>query len=191
MIVSLHVFLSFFLYTGTPHAKRAFFIACTSLFLSFCSGTLVIVSYVTDIFNRTGSSLSEKDSSILISITQIVANLVLLNIVERFNRRVSIFILCAIRHETFYSQYIYVSFPDTVHWSVAIDCDQLFYIQCLLFAMVQRAGIRMDATILFGLHHLFQLARPHSDSIHCHEWIISKKGEQTIDKTQLISFIDL
>lgn len=78
---------------------------------------------------------------------------------------------------------IYVSFADTVHRSVAIDCNQLFHIQCLLFSMVQGAGIRMDATILFGLHHLFQLARPHSDSIHCHEWIISKKGEQTIDQT--------
>lgn len=73
----------------TPHAKKASFIAFTSLTLSFLSGTITIVSFVTDIFTRTGSALSEKNSSILMSIAQIVANLVFLNIVERVNRRVN------------------------------------------------------------------------------------------------------
>lgn len=75
--------------TVTPQAKKAFFIAFTSLTLSFLSGTITIVSYVTDIFIKTGSSFSAKNSSLLVSITQITANLVLLNIVERINRRVS------------------------------------------------------------------------------------------------------
>lgn len=77
-----------FIFLVTPHAKRAFFISFTSLALSFLSGTLTILAYVTDIFTRTGSSLTEKNSSLLVSITQIIANLVMLNIVERFNRRV-------------------------------------------------------------------------------------------------------
>lgn len=50
------------------------------------------MGYVTDIFYRSGSSLSEKNSSILVSITQIIANLVFLNIVERVNRKVCIFL---------------------------------------------------------------------------------------------------
>lgn len=45
---------------------------------------------MTDIFTKTGSSLSAKNSSLLVSITQIIANLVLLNIIERINRRVLI-----------------------------------------------------------------------------------------------------
>lgn len=76
------------LFLVTPHARKAFFISFTMLLLSFSSGTLTILSYVTDIFSKTGSSLSAKNSSLLVSITQIIGNLVLLNIIERINRRV-------------------------------------------------------------------------------------------------------
>lgn len=72
----------------SPHAKKSLFISFMVLTLNFSSCTIVILSYVTDIFTKTGSSLSPKSSSLLISITQITANLVLLNIVERVNRRV-------------------------------------------------------------------------------------------------------
>lgn len=78
-------------YLGSPHARRAFFIAFTSIMLSFLTGIIILMGYVTDIFYRSGSSLTEKNSSILVSITQIIANLVLLNIVERVNRKVCIF----------------------------------------------------------------------------------------------------
>ncbi|XP_031623102.1 uncharacterized protein LOC116340647 [Contarinia nasturtii] len=71
----------------TPQAKKALFIGFVSLTLSFLSGTLTIISYVTDIFEKTHSSLSEKHSSILVSVVQLTANLLLLNIVERFNRK--------------------------------------------------------------------------------------------------------
>ncbi|XP_055296383.1 facilitated trehalose transporter Tret1-like [Sitodiplosis mosellana] len=71
----------------TPQAKKAFFIAFTAFTLSFLSGTMTIVSYVTDIFVKTGSSFSAKNSSLFIAIIQISANLVLLNFVERVNRR--------------------------------------------------------------------------------------------------------
>lgn len=78
-------------FLGSPHARRAFFIAFTGIVLSFLTGIIILMGYVTDIFYRSGSSLSEKNSSILVSITQIIANLVLLNIVERVNRKVCIF----------------------------------------------------------------------------------------------------
>lgn len=73
----------------TPQAKRAAFISFTSLFLSFICGVLVILSYVTAIFVETGSTLSAKASSFLISFTQLAANVIFLNIVDRFDRRVS------------------------------------------------------------------------------------------------------
>lgn len=76
-----------YLVSGTPHAKRAFAITIPSLFLSLFTGVLSIPSFTTFIFNETGSSLSEKDSSILVSIITLAANLVTLNIIERFNRR--------------------------------------------------------------------------------------------------------
>lgn len=76
------------LFLGTPHAKNAFFISFTSLTLSFLTGAFTIVGFATYIFKETGSSLSEKDSSILVSITLLTGNLIFLNIVERINRRV-------------------------------------------------------------------------------------------------------
>lgn len=77
-------------YLVTPQAKRAIFISLTSLTLSFASGTVIILCYVTDIFAKSGSSLPTKHSSLLVSITQITANLIFLNTVERINRRVCI-----------------------------------------------------------------------------------------------------
>lgn len=76
-----------YLISGTPHARRAFAITIPSLFLSLFTGVLSIPSFTTFIFNETGSSLSEKDSAILVSIITLAANLVTLNIIERFNRR--------------------------------------------------------------------------------------------------------
>lgn len=64
------------------------FIAFSLYTLCLASGSLTILSYVTDIFTKTGSSLSPKNASLLVSVTQIIGNLVFLNIVERFNRKV-------------------------------------------------------------------------------------------------------
>lgn len=159
--------------TVTPHAKRAFFISFVSLSLSLLSCTLVIISYVTDIFNRTGSSLSEKNSSILISITQIIANLVLLNIVERINRRVIIKSCFSANSTVFTIIFFYRIFADTLHMVVAVSNGKLLLICRILFVLVQKTRIRMDATILCCLHRLFQLAWTSSDSIDDHQWNIS------------------
>lgn len=117
----------------TPHAKRAFFISFTSLALSFLSGTLTILAYVTDIFTRTGSSLTEKNSSLLVSITQIIANLVMLNIVERFNRRVFllfVFISANLycNKKTFFLQTLYI-------WSSVLTTASyiMFGVYCLFW----------------------------------------------------------
>lgn len=74
--------------SGTPHAKNALFISFTALTLSFVTGALTIVGFVTQIFKESDSSFSEKHSSILVSITSLTGNLIFLNIVERINRRV-------------------------------------------------------------------------------------------------------
>lgn len=77
-------------FSVTHEAKCAMFISFTSLFLSFIGGVVIIFVYVTAIFNATGSSISDKDSSLLIALVQLSANIVVLNIVDRFNRRVPI-----------------------------------------------------------------------------------------------------
>lgn len=78
------------LVSGTPHARKALFISLTMITLAYSAGTLTILAYITQIFNETGSILSEKESAILISVTQLTGNIVMLNIVERFNRKVVI-----------------------------------------------------------------------------------------------------
>lgn len=68
--------------------KEPFFIAFTSVMLSLLCSTYTITGYVTDIFNKTGSSFTEKNSSILIAVITLLTNLLFLYIVERLNRKV-------------------------------------------------------------------------------------------------------
>lgn len=87
----VHILLSnifIFKFSVTAKAKKAICVAFVSLLLSFFSCATVTFNYVEDIFKRTGST-SSKEYSLLISIVQLVANLIFLNIVERFKRRVS------------------------------------------------------------------------------------------------------
>lgn len=55
--------------------------------LAYLTGTVTILNYITVIFAQTGSALTEKHSSVLVSLTQLAGNLVFMNIVERFNRK--------------------------------------------------------------------------------------------------------
>lgn len=72
----------------SPHAKKAFFVSFASMNIGFFCGIWFMATYVTDIFDKTGSTFSPKNSSLLISIVTLFTNLVFLNIVERFNRKV-------------------------------------------------------------------------------------------------------
>lgn len=65
------------------------------LFLSLLTGVLSIPNFTTAIFNESGSSLSENDSAILVAIITLAANLLTLNIIERFNRR-TLYILSSV-----------------------------------------------------------------------------------------------
>lgn len=78
----------YFFHLGTPHAKKALAISLSMVSLAYLTSPSTIVAYVTQIFKETGSIKSEKESAVLISITQLTANIVILNIVDRFNRRV-------------------------------------------------------------------------------------------------------
>lgn len=63
--------------------------------LAYLSGVVTILNYITIIFKETGSALSEKHSSILVSVTQLTGNFVFMNIVERFNRK-TLYIMSAV-----------------------------------------------------------------------------------------------
>lgn len=75
-------------FSVTPQAKKACFIAFTSYVLCFLCGTMAVVNYITEIFAETGSSLSIKNSSFLVSIGNLIGNLMFFAIVEQFKRRV-------------------------------------------------------------------------------------------------------
>lgn len=72
----------------SPQAKKAFFVSFSLLILT--GPSWVFPAFVADIFNRTGSTFSEKNSSLAISVTTLITNLVFLNFVERFNRKVMV-----------------------------------------------------------------------------------------------------
>lgn len=157
---------------GTPHAKKAFFISFLSLMLSFFCGTIVMIAYVTTIFSKTGSSLSEKTSSLLIAVTTLVANFVFLNIVERFNRMV-----CN-RLKHFFRPFKCESFSnsqsilnilletDTLYRLSDFNCGKLLFIWCILFAVAQPTRLPMDASIYFFINHFYQLHGIDAGSVH-------------------------
>lgn len=174
-----NLFCDFSFFSVTRHVIKAFLISFISLTLSFASCTLVILGYLIDIFTKTGSSLSAKDSSLLISITQILANLVLLNILERINRRVSLFFPCQCQCQ--YTQYsIFENYIlQTLYiGSSLLTMASFFPIRCLFDAVDWSACVRLDANILFGLYNFFQLVRTHSRSIRCNYGNIPKEGVQ-------------
>lgn len=74
----------------TRNALKAMFISFTLLVLSLFTFCHTLPLFVTETFERTGSSFNTKDSSIFISIVTLVTNMVFATVVERFSRKVSI-----------------------------------------------------------------------------------------------------
>lgn len=168
-----------FEYSVTPHAKRAFFISFTPLTLSFISGSSVMINYATAIFKKTGSSLSDKDSALLLPIVQILANILMLGIVERFNRRVNNFHQFKktnVLNES--SNYFHsFSYSDAVHLVITFNYSQLPLFRCLLLVLDGESCIQMDSTILFCLHRFLQLLRSNANSLRNHMWSVPWEGK--------------
>lgn len=146
-------YFNLILRVGTPHAKKSLAIAVVMEFLAYISGTLTMISFITWIFNETGSYLSEKDSSILVSITQLTANGLFISIVDRFNRRVcsdnlkfvEVYCLCSQR------------LTDVLFWCVL----------CRHFTYGHRYSQHLltfysDCMVIYGLNS--------PDSNGCHRW---------------------
>lgn len=150
----------------TRKAKRAMLISFMSLFLSFIGGVPVIFGYVTAIFNRTGSSMSEKDSSLLISFVLLSANIVVLNIVDRFNRRVLIQITKIILIVSIFNRIFSIS--DIVSLVIGYNYSRIFLIQHSLSILDIKSESNLDATIFLCFNYFFRFSRRHADSIYYH-----------------------
>lgn len=106
--------------------------------LAYLNGALVFIAYITYIFKETGSYLSEKDSSILVSITQITSNIIFISIVERFNRRVCNLIMkchCPMRTSRDMAR-VSFNYQNDRFWCIFTDTLRLVIIvrsTCLLF----------------------------------------------------------
>lgn len=77
----------FFLLVGCRASRRA---VCISLFLVFLpqfTGAYVLQSYTTAFFTEAGSTLTPIESSIMICIVQLVANLVTMFLIDRIGRK--------------------------------------------------------------------------------------------------------
>lgn len=98
------------------------------------SGTLLIASFITSIFNETGSILSEKNSSILIAIIQLIANAVFLLIVEQFNRR-TLYIWSAVMTTVSYAIFVLYGFfwskQPGFEWMPPICLAAVLFFSCI------------------------------------------------------------
>lgn len=86
----LKIQINTFVYTSTSvnrRARKAAFIGICSFALAALQGFGVLISYVTEIFTTTNSSISANNASIIILTILIVSNLVFINLVDRAGRR--------------------------------------------------------------------------------------------------------
>lgn len=77
-----------FFVVGTRAARRAVSIAIFLVFLPQFSGCYILISYTTSYFAEAGSSLTPIESSILICVVQLVANLFTMFLVDKIGRKV-------------------------------------------------------------------------------------------------------
>lgn len=148
----------------TQHAKKSFFIiTCIQILYNLC-GTLQIVGFLTNIFKETGSILTEKDSSLFIVVVQLIANLVFLAIVERFNRRVCIrcckwIWIYALNEWTFgIDMHFFInSFADPLRRFSPVDNSQLRIVCRVWISLEQTVWTRVDASNLYSCSFLFRV----------------------------------
>lgn len=131
--------LHLFSFLATLQAKRACFVAFTAYFLCFACGIYVLTNYMTDIFAKTGSSLSPKTSSLTVAITTMIGNLLFFAIVEHFSRKV-----CdrnrffSFPCESFKGIYFFI-FPVALHWISSSHSPWIFRIRDLLLVVDKSA----------------------------------------------------
>lgn len=71
-----------------PRARKSILIAFSLVCLNSLQGFTVLVAYVTEIFANTNSKWSAIDSSIIITSLLILANLIVINLIDRAGRRI-------------------------------------------------------------------------------------------------------
>lgn len=166
----------------TPEAKKAIRIASIALGLSFLAGNVTVIGFVTAIFVETGSSLSPANSSILVTAVQIVANLLVLNIVDRIDRRVN-------RRITRQPPIVFFIPLGLVHGSLRIfvsggsynifDCNTggICHIRCVLHVLFTYAWYGLVSTTLFGHNHIFRMHGRFTDSVYSIHRNIPRKSK--------------
>lgn len=154
----------FIAFSVTREAKRAMFISFTSLSLSFIGGTMIIIQYVTAIFDKTGSSMSDKDSSLLVSIVQLSTSIVVLNIVDRFNRRVPIYFPKFKFHACRLNDHFSIS--DPVPLVIVFNYSSISLVCYSLYILVNKSNSSLDVTIFLWCDYVLRLLGRRSDTIY-------------------------
>lgn len=80
------------------------------------------------------------------------------------------------RLERVLANWSFFAIADTVHLVFVFDHRQLFIIWFLLLVLAKESCIRMDATVLLCMHHLFQLHGIASNTLYYHDRNISEKN---------------
>lgn len=152
-LVKISVFIPF---SVTPQAKTAFFISISLTAMYIISGTAVLMDFSAEIFARTGSSISSKSSSLLVSVTKLTGNLIFLVVVEKLRRKVC-FYAFEFSRVTFHG--FWLTFSDFLHWiNICVSCFFLA-IWHILLTMDASTGARLDARLLCCMHQFQQWNR--------------------------------
>lgn len=83
-------FYFFFFSVGTRASRKAVFIAIVLIILPQFCGCYLLLSYTAQFFKEAGSTLTPVQSSVIITIVQLVANLVTISLIDRLGRKILI-----------------------------------------------------------------------------------------------------
>lgn len=113
---------------------KAFAFAFSALSLSMLSGINTTINYVTDIFTETGSGLSAIDCSIITTVIQIIANFVIIHVIDRFSRR-SLYVVSSIATAFGFLWFaIYAQFlmhDKRFEWMGIVSISFMLFVGCL------------------------------------------------------------
>lgn len=120
--------------TANHRARKAMFIAFSSMALNSLQGFTILQNYVTEIFASSNPAISPIDSSIVITTIFIISNLIFMNLVDRAGRRTFYIwssIATTIGLILFAAYLYYLTDNHTFDWVPVVCLSFVLFVSCL------------------------------------------------------------
>lgn len=171
MTSTIIVWIIFLRISVTREAKKSLLIATVLITLCLLVGNGIMLDFETEIFVETGSSLSPAKSSVIVIVVKVIANLLVLYVVDHFDRRVwsttkRLFSTFS-RIEKKTRIFIVSGLVDDIIYR---NSNSLCGIRNLLHVLFAYTLLGMAAAILPGNNHICWMRGCSTDLIYYYQW---------------------